>query len=484
MTAPFKFSIKDFPTKDLENVTTVCEWNVVTNADAADRADHCVVIEQYLTLEQRQCPRKASRDAFKYIDTALPRHCAIIAASRRQTLYRRSLASLHLQLLFSPHTQEEIQSQARTRVHTLRDVTPLTEISVRQTNFVIAHSGIAHLLSNRLAGCGGVCVRGGGINRDAALKCVDIISKFITSDLACQYLAAGNRYYRNLPRLLQTEEHVVGGLDIPRYANFSQNEVTPEKIEETKQALATLYADNADRLEACIAQYERGLVSLESVRTDPEFVKMFSEFWKLSFQTMMVRTISESRIRADYALLPIFQLHSPAHFAIETAERILMCRAILETQCQFAGLFQYRIAHIFDNSRFNYASLVSSAKFAQMNLCNDGMVAALLTFAAIEPRMVTSKMVPNLGASYLACDLMGAANHVQSRDPVFGSLLAKHRNHIPRTNALVRVYSYSHSEAYKPIQETLNWLKCRHCPTATYIYLTTSGRAASRRRRR
>jgi hypothetical protein len=481
MTAPFEFSIKEFPTKDLENVTNICEWNVVTNADA-DRADQCVVIEQYLTLEQRQCPRKTSRDAFKYIDTALPRHCAIIAASRRQTLYRRSLASLHLQMLISPHTQEEIQSQARARVHTLRDVTPFTELSVRQTNFVLAHSGIAHLLSNRLAGGGGVH---GGNNRDAVLKCVDIVSKFITSNLACQYLAAGNRYYRNLPLLLETEQHVVGGLDIPRYAKFSQNEVTPEKIEETRQALATLYADNADRLEACIAQYERGLVSLESVRTDPEFVKMFSEFWKLSFQTMTVRTISESRIRADYSLLPIFQLHSPAHFAIETAERILMCRAILETQCQFAGLFQYRIAHIFDNSSFNYASLVSSAKFAQMNLCNDGMVAALLTFAAIEPRMVTSKMVPNLGASYLACDLMAAANHVQSRDPVFGSLLAKHRNHIPRTNALrfplFRAYSYSHSEAYKPIQETLNWLKCRHCSIATYIYLTTSRRAASRR---
>jgi hypothetical protein len=102
-----------------------------------------------------------------------------------------------------------------------------------------------------------------------------------------------------------------------------------------------------------------------------------------------------------------------------------------------------------------------------LRLCNDGLSSALLTFAAIEPRMVTTEMVPKLGLNYLACgDVSSAANHIQSRDPVFGSLLAKHRHHIPTANQLypknrnqlLRV-SRSVKMTYTPVQDTLDSIR-------------------------
>jgi hypothetical protein len=328
--------------------------------------------------------------------------------------------------------------------------------------FVVAHSGLAHLLLKDLAGV----FRAKSHTRVAALKRADLIAGVISSALACEYLV-GNRYYRNLPTVLASQEHVVGVSNAT--APTTPNDATYNKIQETGEALQALYDANIDRLEWCVDQYEQGVVSLNTLRTDPGFVKMFSEFWKLGFQTMKARALSETRIAAARAANPANL--SAFSCDAESAERILICRQILKGQCCFSRLYQYRIAHLFDNSNFNYATLVRSAKSTQLRLCNDGLTVALLTFAAIEPRMASAKLVPKLGQRYLTCDVSGAANHVQSRDTVFGHLMVKYRQHVPRANEVytkrrggISLDPLRASKAYKPVQAILESIQSgRRC---------------------
>jgi hypothetical protein len=189
---------------------------------------------------------------------------------------------------------------------------------------------------------------------------------------------------------------------------------------------------------------------------------MLTKFLELNFQTMKWRSLSQDRITAASILSSCSTLSSDNEYA----EGIIACRQIFKIQCRFARLCQYRIAHIFDNSNFSFAGLLRASRSSQLRLCNDGLSSALLTFAAIEPRMVTTEMVPRLGLNYLACDVSSAANHIQSRDPVFGGLLAKHRHHIPTTNQLypknrnqiLRV-SRSVKMTYTPVQDTLDSIR-------------------------
>jgi hypothetical protein len=143
-----------------------------------------------------------------------------------------------------------------------------------------------------------------------------------------------------------------------------------------------------------------------------------------------------------------------------------MCRQIFSAQCQFSRLIQYNVAHLFDNSTFGYASLLRSAKSSQLRLCNDGLTAGLLTFATIEPRMVTANLAPDVGFVYISCDLAGAANHIQSRDPVFGEILAKHRKHIPTTKeahareSIRRIWTLTaQPTSYIPLQSRLDSIR-------------------------
>jgi hypothetical protein len=67
----------------------------VVAADAATTPDPREIISQYYDLERRHCPTKSNRKNFKKIETALPRHYAIVAASRQP----RQFSSLtHLQI--------------------------------------------------------------------------------------------------------------------------------------------------------------------------------------------------------------------------------------------------------------------------------------------------------------------------------------------------------------------------------------------------
>ena len=227
-----------------DNVQDVHSWTYV--AVPQDPQDPQAVLDQYYKLEEKHCPKKNARANFKRIETALSRHCAIIAASRQPVQFQ-SLTCLQISKLLSSPTQVQIRSYARARVHTERDITPFTELSVRQMRFVVAHSGLAHLLLKDLAGV----FRAKPHTRVAALKRADLIAGFISSALACEYMI-GNRYYRNLPTVFASQEHVVGMSNAT--APTTPNDATYDKIQETGEALEVLYNTHIDRLEWCVDQ--------------------------------------------------------------------------------------------------------------------------------------------------------------------------------------------------------------------------------------
>jgi hypothetical protein len=417
------------------------------------RTPELVTMDQYYKLEEKHCPKKDDRANFKHIETAFPRHCALVAATRQP---RQFISRTESQIMTLQHTpnQNQIQRRARVRIHTTCDITPFTEITLHQRGIVIARTGIAHLLVKKLAGIFWTERH----MHQSALTFADLVASVISSALACEYLV-GNRYYRNLPSILAEEDLV--GCPRDRHCQITAEDVTPAKIQETTQELEAIYNANIDRLEAVIAQYARGFVSLETLRTDPDFVQMFSKFWQLSFQTMKARSCAETRIATRRSV-------SSGLFDEEecSADRIITCRNLFSAQCQFSRLMQYNVAHLFDNSNFNYVSLVRAAKSSQLRLCNDGLTAALLTFAAIEPRMVSVHMAPLLGDKYVSCcSLSGAANHIQTRDPVFGEMLAKHRQHVP---LMKEMYGVSISRpvfftirppSYVPLQSALDSIR-------------------------
>jgi hypothetical protein len=424
-------------------------------APAIYRTPELVTIDQYDELEGKHCPKKAERANFKHIETALPRHFALVAATRqpRQYISRTELCVMTLQ---NAPNQNKIQSHARARIHTTCDITPFTETTLHQRVIIITRTGIAHLLVKKLAGLFWTERH----MHQSALTFADLVASFISSALACEYLI-GNRYYRNLPSILANETQLVG-CPRGRHYQITAEDVTPAKIQETTQELQALYDANIDRLEAVIAQYARGFVSLEEIRTDPNFVQMFSKFWRLSFQTMKARSCAESRIATLRSI-------SSGLFDEETssADRVIACRNLFSAQCQFSRLMQYNVAHLFDNSNFNYVSFVRAAKSSQLRLCNDGLTSALLTFAAIEPRMVTAEMTPLLGDIYVSrCSLSGAANHIQTRDPVFGEMLIKHRQHVPLMKEMTelagirrQVFLTIRPPSYVPLQSALDSIR-------------------------
>ena len=456
--ASVQFAETTHYSEDFQGGQVSHHWKYSANsfAPAIGRTPQLVAIDQYYELEEKHCPKKDARADFKHIETALPRHFAIVAATRQPRQFISRTESCVMTLQNTPQ-QNKIQSRARARIHTTCDITPFTEITLHQRVIIIARTGIAHLLVKRLAGVFWTERH----MHQSALTFADLVASFISSALACEYLV-GNRYYRNLPVILADESQLVG-CPHGRHYQITAVDVTPAKIQETKQELQELYDANIDRLETAIAQYARGFVSLESLRTDPDFVMMFSKFWRLSFQTMKARSCSESRLAALRATNP-----ESLSADEEKAERFVVCREIFSAQCQFTRLMQHNVAHLFDNSSFNYAALLSSSKSSQLRLCNDGVTAALLAFAAIEPRMVTAEMVPILGTDYVSCDLTSTANHIQTRDPVFGEILAKHRQHVPRMNELTEgcvvgirrpVFFTIRPPSYVPLQSALDSIR-------------------------
>lgn len=101
---------------------------------------------------------------------------------------------------------------------------------------------------------------------------------------------------------------------------------------------------------------------------------------------------------------------------------------------EFPKLFSYEISRLFGAASLRlYVAIIE----AQLRLAKQGCYAAMLSFAASEPRMVDAFLCPVIARTYGGLSEKDKYNHVASKDEVLGPLLLKYRHHIPRTAHVV-----------------------------------------------
>ena len=283
-------------------------------------------------------------------------------------------------------------------------------------------------------------------------KYAEITQQYIHSALAAEYLV-GNRYYRILFSPLsclnefigKDQNHPVGFLDCDVNLSLAAESITPDAICATKDVLRQLYNANIARLRTMVQQYKRGFVSRDTIREDPEFVRLMSAYWRVSRQLMKMKDDFETQ-----AAQPLTQLWFSAR---KNAKRITVISRVTEPGVIAPGLYDYDIAHIFDNTYGSYTRYVQTTKSTWLRLAGDGSNASFLGFAAIEPTMVTEDYAPRIGgnfAEYHGLSLMSCANYIPSSDPIFGALRKQHQSHMIRTAYAVngsfgRVHPYQHN---------------------------------------
>lgn len=313
------------------------------------------------------------------------------------------------------------------------------------------------------------------------------MNRYIHSALASEYII-GNRYFREVViarkailnlavsssysefpilaadadpevreeqrrRYEQNRECPVGMLRCNATKNLTDRDITPESLEITRQELLTAYSANIDRLMAAIQQYRRGFVSLADIRTDPEFVRLNTAFWRYSNQVVKAKTVFEERDATAASNLPFHAvIRDYGTFReIKDAKRFIVFSLISEPAVLVPRMYEYDVARIFDNWRQSYVKYIKTTKETWARLANDGSNVTFLAFAAIEPKMATTDYAPTIGCTtaYHTLALKSCANYIPSRHPVFGGLCLQHRHHIPRTADVMNMMHENHAANYK-----------------------------------
>jgi hypothetical protein len=401
-------------------------WNI--RSSAATAATAATVIEDFY-LHGNMSSTDNRQPGHTQINKSFPRHHALVCASLGSTreLITRDIVSTSHSLAVVCRKQyttaaAAAAARARAHAHDTRRSTHFTTISAYQKHHLVSMSGLAGLVVARWIG-----LRSAGPHTIKTAKThAELTAKYIHSALACEILI-GNRYYRGLPSLIAAFEvignsrtNVVGHGGFSVMANMTLGDVSPQNVAAAKTELVEIYAAQIDRLLDAVRQYKRGFVSIDSIRSDPEFTQLMRAYWHYCSLMMKIQNnFEESRDNYD-------DYYDNTKSLFVVADVVSICAMV-------PHLYNYDVAHLFDNSSQNYAKFVKTSKQTLVRLSNDGLTAAFLSFATIEPRMVTAEMTPKHGTKYLTTSMKSCANHIPSRHSLFGELRVKHREHIPRT---------------------------------------------------
>ena len=347
-------------------------------------------------------------------------------------------------------------TDALTRIHNNeRFKTPFTELTAYQKNHLTSQSAMTGLLVSRLFGFSSA--------KPSTIKWLkkhaDITAKYIHSALACEYLV-GNRYYYNIPTVLRQEQFTIGYLSKEKkLGTINAEDATYDKIQENRMQLFELYNSNMERLENAVKQFRRGFLSIQTIREDSEYKKMLELFWMLQTQCMKYREVSESGMSARQTFCDRNNITFDRR-----ALQVMVCNIMFSCQVICPRLFAYEIAHLFDNCTGSYARYVGVTKAKQLELCNQGLTSAFLTFSEIEPKMVSIALAPHMQETETQYNygLSEYAVHIPSRDAIFGPLISKHRIHIPRPVNMTRTFFMTKNNKdcfYLPLQEALTELR-------------------------
>lgn len=470
-TSPVPASIASAPVPEYTTIRRdgwTHEWNIKKNAN--EKESRRAIDEYYVREAQVFSP-----------DQAHPHHHALVYSARRSAS----------KLLLVPSPEECCAATP---------AIPTETFVVGSKHHLTALSGMTGLLVRRMLGhehghrvrhLNGIPVAPfpfGDLYETTKKTYAKRMNRYIHSALASEYII-GNRYFREVViarkailnlavsssysefpilaadaepevreeqrrRYEQNRECPVGMLRCNATKNLTVNDITPEALKITRQELLTAYTANIDRLMAAIRQYRRGFVSLADIRTDPEFVRLNTAFWRYSHQVMKVKSEFEERDATAASNLPFHAVH-PADYAtfrdIKDAKRFIVFSLISEPAVIVPRMYEYDVARIFDNWRQSYVNYIKTTKETWARLANDGSNFTFLAFAAIEPNMVTTDYAPTIGCAtaYHTLALKSCANYIPSRHPVFGSLCLMHRHHIPRTADVMNTMHENHAANFK-----------------------------------
>lgn len=413
-------------------------WNIVstkTNPESMSSSKSARVITDYYYKEECGAfPRNLyEKSEPKPINRSFPRHHALVLAARCSSSKLVSSVFPFVTTGYERGCSEVNGSLSRfayARVHDDEHVTPFTELTSNyQKHHLTSLSAMTGLLVLRLINHPQL------ISSKTKKKHAEITKQYLHSALAAEYLI-GNRYYRNLMmnRRCVGFIHPVGFLSSDVRANLTADDITPDALRATQDELRETYNANIGRLLAMIEMFKRGFVNIDQIREDPEFVRLMTAFWRSANQTIKLKDEFEHQPAPPEYL--DYTSDTPSFEERKEAKRVSLIARIAEQAAIAPMLYQYDIAHLFDNDRQSYARNIQVTKHTWTRLANDGSTASFLAFAAIEPQMVTDDHAPQLGGTpsvFNGISLKSCANHVPTRHPVFGSLRMKHRCHILRT---------------------------------------------------
>jgi hypothetical protein len=477
------------------------DWNI--NQKSNETESRRAIDEYYAREEHVFSPEQA-----------YPHHHALIHSARRSAstlaMLSRSSVSATPSLPPAPAPSQEVDAESfyacddddgfstpavfatpTTTTHNLAALSGLKGSFAVSKHHLTALSGMTGLLVRRmLFGCchiNGLPVAPfplGDLHETTKSTHAELMNQYIHSALAAEYII-GNRYFRNVVlarravlnlaasssytefpvlaedaapevreeqrrRYEQDRECPVGMLRCNASKKLTANDITPESLEITRKELLAAYSANIDRLMAAIRQYRRGFVSLEEIRTDPEFVRLTIAFWRYLNQQMKMKNDFEIRDATAALKMPFRAVHPADYNAFrenKDAKRFVLISSLSEPAVLVPLMFRYDVARIFDNWRQSYVKYISTTRATWVRLANDGSTASFLAFAAIEPGMVTDDYAPTIGCAtdWHTLTLKSCANHIPSRHPVFGELRVKHRRHIKRTAEVLNTMHENHA---------------------------------------
>lgn len=178
-------------------------------------------------------------------------------------------------------------------------------------------------------------------------------------------------------------------------------------LKAARAELRILYSECIDELKTKARQYRCGRIDKREIHLDERFEKMHS-----------LMMLCSRRLLTPNNFIDPVDLMKPKHKS-GSCEYIAR---IMKFVTEFSGLYDKDVVRLYGSSivRFRNTIIVS-----QIRLASQGCYAALLAFAAFEPRMIDEHIAPEIG---------GCQNtHIPSRHKTFGKLLQMYRHHIPRT---------------------------------------------------
>ena len=293
------------------------------------------------------------------------------------------------------------------------EITRFTEMSGMQRNTVLAHSGIAGLLISRLFSPPFVPTNQYKQTHMECVKQSRIVARRVHSQEECE-IFADNRYGKagkyngNLVRML---DGTISKL-IPDYDTLT--------LETARAELRVLYAREIHNLLGMIRRMKRGLSNVDEIRAMPVYRRMYT-LW-------------------IYCLKEMMALYSNRDGTFSNVKHLV---DIMGVSAEFPLMYSSEMLALYSKScaKLMKAAIIAIRRLSSNASSDDnprlavGCRAGILTFAAVEPRMVDQYLAPRLAiCSFDGNDKEDALeNHVPSRCPIFGELRKKFQVHMPRT---------------------------------------------------